>query len=133
MGVWGMPAAGMGHGAGGGLQLRLVTRRAHHDRHPPSGGGATIRARPGPRASCLAATTCGVVAGARLRALARLTEIAETCELGLEVQVEIAGRAVAVLGELETHHAFLAVLAVLLPEEHHEIRVGLERAALSQI
>src|SRR3989442_14612924 len=114
MGVWGMPAAGMGHGAGGGLQLRLVTRRAHHDRHAPSGGGATIRARPGPRASCLAATTRGVAAGARLRALARLTALAVTWQLSQERQVEIPCHERALLVGLQSLHAFLVGHPVLL-------------------
>src|SRR5207245_10863152 len=64
------------------------------------------------------------------RPFARLAEVAEARELGLEVQVEIAGRTVAVLGELEAHDRLLAVLAVLLPEEHDEVRVSLQCAAV---
>src|SRR6185503_3473365 len=65
--------------------------------------------------------------------LASLAEIAEPGELRLEVQVEVAGRAVAVLRELEPDDALVAVLPVLLPQEHDEVGVGLKGARLAEV
>src|SRR2546423_5875197 len=58
-----------------------------------------------------------------LRAFARLAKIAEPREVGLEMQVEVAGRSVAMFRELQTDDTFFAVFAVLLPQEEHEIGV----------
>src|SRR5438034_987470 len=49
------------------------------------------------------------------------------------MQVEVAGRSVAMFRELEANHTFFAVLAVLLPEEQNEVGVGLERARFAKI
>src|SRR5438067_13319697 len=68
-----------------------------------------------------------------LDALVRFAEIAEPREVGLEVEIEVTGGAVAVLGELQPHDALLTVLAVLLPQEHDEVGVGLERSRLAEV
>src|SRR5256885_3854329 len=68
-----------------------------------------------------------------LDALVRFAEVAEPREVGLEVEIEVTGGAVAVLGELQPHDALLTVLAVLLPQEHDEVGVGLERSRLAEV